>query len=587
MNKICGFPSILLLLLSFGGLARAQAKLSGLSKQQVDELGSEVQQLQKDYPSAKVELNEKKMPLLLTGLDKDRVKPPGPNQPSPQELVKAFLAKYSLLFRANTKVSPSDTFGMLKAGAEPRNTATSDFNYGAVAPDPFVEGRTTVVVQQTLNGVPIFGAEAKVAVNMQAAAVAKFDGSQLVAPTAIETNPKNSAEQAIASANQQYARDLASEGPTRQEEKQLFPNAQSRATATLLITDTKKLGFSEEQLKLTYKVNVGSFVYLVDATDLSTLYSYRDLAHSLVREIRDWGGNINQPVPGVMLNEAGDQLIKPVSPDATTARSNAGVCYQHFASTLSRDRLCETDCQSQNAPSKVSLNVEYGDDGSFWSSSTAQLYFAKGWVAPIEILCHEYTHAIVQYTSGLIYAGESGAVNESLADLFGVLVRNDGTWSIGTELPDWSDANPLRDMGDPRKKNHFNPDIGYDSATNSGQPDNYGNRVDKNQAICRNLFLNDNGCVHINSGILNYSFFLASEGGHDASNHSYPGIGRAKLEKIVYHALKTAMVSTTDMKTAASEIFNSCQILSGASVAGIGLSDCDSVKAAFVSVALQ
>jgi len=572
-----------LCLLVWIAVGHSQSSFTGLTSEQTTKLDKEVSQLQKDHPNAVVQLNEARMPLLLSHLDEGVKSPPAADRKGAKELVEGFLARYSTLFRANTTVLGTRFVGF--GGGAPQ-TATSAFDYGPEVQDPFVQGRTVVTVQQTLNGLPVYGAEAKVAVNMEAASVSKFDGSHLVAPVAIDTTPKRSKEESLSAARGFYEHDLASDNRARQEEKALFPHAEDEAVATLLIADTQKLGLPRHELTLAYRIAMGGFVYFVDATDLSLIFSYRDLARSLVREVRDWNGNANQSTPPVMLNENGDQLTKPVSADATVARDNARVCYQHFLTVLSRDGLCETNCQVQKAPTAVVLNVEYGNDGSFWSNSLKQLYFGKGWAAPVEILCHEYTHAIVQFSSGLVYANESGAVSESIADFFGAIIRNNGKWVIGDTLPQWSVVNPLRDMKNPRKA-RFNPNVSYDESNNSGQPDSYKDRVSVSDPICGSLFYHDNGCVHINSGILNRAFVLAAEGGTDASGHNYVGMGRLHLEKTVYHALKTSIVSSTDLKSAAADIFDSCQILANTGNAGISPSECDTLHFAFVTVGLQ
>jgi len=139
---------------------------------------------------------------------------------------------------------------------------------------------------------------------------------------------------------------------------------------------------------------------------------------------------------------------------------------------------------------------------------------------------HELTHAVTQFSAGLIYKGESGAMNESFSDIFGVSIelyagkdtKND-IWMLGDEL---YTHGSLRSMSDPKAQ---------------GQPDTYGGT---NWANPANVTY-DNGGVHINSGITNYWFYLLNEGGSGINDlkesYDVKAIGIAKAEKIAYITL--------------------------------------------------
>ena len=166
-------------------------------------------------------------------------------------------------------------------------------------------------------------------------------------------------------------------------------------------------------------------------------------------------------------------------------------------------------------------------ENASWTGGWTQ--FGDGDNAPfvsLGITGHELTHAVTQFSAGLIYKGESGAMNESFSDIFGVSIefyagkdsKND-IWMLGDEL--YSHGS-LRSMADPKTQ---------------GQPDTYGGT---NWADPANTGY-DNGGVHINSGITNYWFYLLVDGGEGVNdlNNSYSvkAIGLAKAEKIAYIAL--------------------------------------------------
>ncbi|KAF2336968.1 M4 family metallopeptidase [Flavobacterium daemonense] len=170
----------------------------------------------------------------------------------------------------------------------------------------------------------------------------------------------------------------------------------------------------------------------------------------------------------------------------------------------------------------LGTNVE----NASWTGGWAQ--FGDGIDQPfvsLGITGHEMTHAITQFSAGLIYQGESGAMNESFSDIFGISIElyagkdsKSDIWMLGDEL---YKHGSLRSMADPKA---------------AGQPDTYGGEYWADPAAS-----SDNGGVHQNSGITNYWYYLLVEGGKGVNdlNNSYDikGIGLEKAEKIAYVTL--------------------------------------------------
>jgi bacillolysin len=108
----------------------------------------------------------------------------------------------------------------------------------------------------------------------------------------------------------------------------------------------------------------------------------------------------------------------------------------------------------------------------------------------LDVIAHELTHGVTEFTSALVYMGQSGALNESYSDIFGIIVKN-WDWtspSTGGDVLTWQweigsgfngPGKPLRDMRDPRR---------------TGDPDHMSKYVVTNA---------DNGGVHTNSNIHN------------------------------------------------------------------------------------
>lgn len=142
-------------------------------------------------------------------------------------------------------------------------------------------------------------------------------------------------------------------------------------------------------------------------------------------------------------------------------------------------------------------------------------YTYRPWVS-VDMVAHEYTHAVIWRTANLVYYGQSGALNESFADIFGTAVefytaiRPD--YLIGEDI---GIQRPLRSLENPRLYSH---------------PDHV------NQYLTTTA---DNGGVHTNSGIQNKVFYLLAQGGtHPVSGVKVSAIGRPAAEWIFFRALR-------------------------------------------------
>ncbi len=166
-----------------------------------------------------------------------------------------------------------------------------------------------------------------------------------------------------------------------------------------------------------------------------------------------------------------------------------------------------------------------------------------GPVVGLDVAAHEYTHMVINHIgnsngsdSGLLYRGESGALNESFADIFGTSVEfyakpSSANWTIGEDVglvsPHFrrSISNPK----DPRLLPEYRQPNTYQSTSINGF------WADTSDA-------HDYGGVHINSGVQNYWFYLLCQGGSGTNdkgnNYTVSGIGMTKGQKIAYETLK-------------------------------------------------
>ncbi|MGE0511259.1 MAG: M4 family metallopeptidase [Acidimicrobiia bacterium] len=235
--------------------------------------------------------------------------------------------------------------------------------------------------------------------------------------------------------------------------------------------------------------------------------------------------------------------------DATFAYDNAGVVRAFFKEVLNRNSI-------DNRALDLVLNVHFATNynNAFWDGDEMTFgdgdgVIFSGFARSLDVVAHELAHGVTQFTSGLIYKNQSGALNEHFSDVFGTAITQwaggetpaDADWLIGDEIMGpglYGEA--LRSMQ--------HPGTAYDNAIlgKDPQPAHYDDRYQGNA---------DNGGVHINSGIPNRAFYLAaSELG-----------STMEATRIWYHALHNLAPSAT-FAQAAEQVGNSARILVKAGV---------------------
>jgi len=207
-------------------------------------------------------------------------------------------------------------------------------------------------------------------------------------------------------------------------------------------------------------------------------------------------------LPGRAVRASGE----PATGDAAVDEAATGI-----AATLALFAEVYDRSSYDGAGAPVSLSVHYGQGyaNAFWDGT--QLVFGDGdgrvfdrFTKPVDVLGHELAHAVTEHTAGLVYEGQSGALNESVSDVFAACLKQrllgqsaaEADWLIGAELflPGVA-ARGLRDMAAPGTA-YDDPLLGRDPQP--GHLDDYVETED------------DNGGVHLNSGIPNRAFHLAA-----------------------------------------------------------------------------
>jgi Zn-dependent metalloprotease len=464
--------------------------------------------------------------------------------------------------------------------------------------DPDIKGQSVAHVTQRLNDIPVFGSSAKYVVNPSLAVTDITASYSTVAISS--TSPSITAAEA-AEVARTHVRDQLSKRARDPGLDRLFASLDSiQPKSELMIFDPALLrtrGANPGALRLTWLVSVDSLRVFVDAENRNVLFFYRDHPTIMVRRVYDLSSN--NVFPGLkVLDEETNERVDVVPADAMRAFQNTGFVRDFYYIVLGRSGL-EAASGKANMPLESYVrysseqNARWCKDQSVNCPKANVMVYGPGFAGALDVVGHEVTHGIIAHEADLVYADESGAVNEALADIFGTLIEfqardGAGNWAIGESLPGYSEANPMRSMAEPHLKGQgsaslFNKGMPF-SVTNRGQPDHYSEYVARSDALCDSTWDYLNGCVHFNSGVLNKLAYLISEGG-EHKGVTVSGLGRQKLARIAYRALTTKLNATSSLVHAADSFLAACTDLVGA-VAGITAQDCVQVENARRAVGL-
>ncbi len=300
---------------------------------------------------------------------------------------------------------------------------------------------------------------------------------------------------------------------------------------------------------LAWKVNirpntVDSWMYVVDAADGSVLDSYNETAWQTTESatatdalgvertfnvsLEDDVYYLSEAESNISAYDSGGKVISfihsPVlisSKDnewtdsiAVSAYANAHLVHDYYLNEFGRNGI---DGDNGDLPVVIHYTLDGNKmDNAFWNGAYIAFGDAQPYAQCLDVMAHELTHGVIEYTVGLEYRDESGALNEAYADIMASMIDPD--WTMGEDLPDGA----LRDISDPER---------------FGLPahmDNY-----------QYLSLNeDYGGVHINMSIPSLAAYYMVE-----------KIGRDKTADIWYHVLESRYISPRsgfgDMRLAA------------------------------------
>jgi Zn-dependent metalloprotease len=328
---------------------------------------------------------------------------------------------------------------------------------------------------------------------------------------------------------------------------------------------------------LVYEVEVGNnvdvreFLY-IDAHNGSLVEQFTGIHQALHRTLYE------QTVANQIWDE-GQALPGALDQWQQSEVESSGFMYNLMKNAFNFDSYNDGGAAMRTINNNPTINCPNAN----WNGTTAN--YCTG-MATDDVVAHEWAHAYTEYTSGLIYQWQPGALNEAYSDIWGETVdqldgymdegesnaartgcNSSNRWQMGEKLTAFPGAN--RDMWDPTCFNH-------------------PGKVSDQQYWCA---ATDNGGVHINSGVINHAYALLVDGG-SYNNKIINGIGLTKAAHIFWLAQSQYMVATTDfaaqadilqaaataligtnlptLSTGTSNLGNSGQVISAADVIELG-----------------
>ncbi len=245
--------------------------------------------------------------------------------------------------------------------------------------------------------------------------------------------------------------------------------------------------------------------------------------------------------------------------NGVSAHYNADVSYEYFRTKFNRNSINGEGGSIISFINVGNPDTGGGFDNAFWNGRA--MFYGSGDQAftplagGLDVGGHEMSHGVIQNTANLEYRNQSGAINESFADIFGAMIDRDD-WLLGEDIVNtqFFPSGAMRDMQ--------NPNNGASGFGQRGwQPKDMTEFYTGSQ---------DNGGVHINSGIVNRAYYLFAT-----------SIGKDKAEQIYYRALDNYLTLSSqfiDLRIAV--------LRSAGDIHGAGSAEVQAAESAFDTVGI-
>lgn len=438
--------------------------------------------------------------------------------------------------------------GARLTGAQEESNAGVDINRLLTFERSFADqvGDTTAVFRQEYRDVPVYGSDVRVHMSDSGSlkAITSKLLTQIELPTAASLSPRQAIDIAREhSAQPEKLRQLAEATP----ELFIYLHEDSRYHLIWLVEIPGNDGGSPALWKYFIDAQDGSIlsryndVKFVDGSGMGLLGERKPLRMTRLGEqlyvledssagakIRTFNFKLKDimldrdELPGDLWSHTSDQWSGAELTSAVDAHFFAREVFDYYWTVHGRNSL-----DNKGMPLVSSLNTLYfldpaGTDGKKWNNAAwlkDQMVYGipdgvrfSSMSGALDIIAHEFTHGVIESSADLDYHDQSGALNESYADVFAAMVdtRN---WDLGEDV--------------------FTPGTPGDALRSLEEPTRYGQPDHNNKYV---VTAGDNGGVHTNSGIPNKAAFLIAVGGTH-NGITVQGIGREATEQIYYLTL--------------------------------------------------
>lgn len=418
-------------------------------------------------------------------------------------------------------------------------------------------------LQKSFHGLPVVGGDAVVHLSLGKVAFASADNTEL---TQLSLRPQVNGEEARALAFAAYDGKAAS---TSTPELKVLLVGEGRAREARLVYEITVRDRNQAASDIHF-IDAQNGEAVLTSTNVHTLKNRQVLAglgseEDFNLDETRWTTLYSDQGCGkpsiVMVAQKGDDrpescgtAAAKIQASALSAWTNSGLVHQYYESVHGRNSV---DGKGKSLRSVVNFGGEGFPNAAWVADRSLMLYGLldsdqiNDFAAPLDVTAHEITHGITSSTANLVYADESGALNESYSDVFGKLVAFQNgratDWKIGRDL--FKDGQRfIRDME--------NPEVGHTS-----QYLYRGERCARDNDFCG---------VHDNSGIPNKAAFLIAK-----------KIGREKLGKIYFLTLTQLLRSSSNFQEAKAQTEAACATLYGKTS-----QDCKAVTESFTAVGI-
>jgi Zn-dependent metalloprotease/N-acetylneuraminic acid mutarotase/fibronectin type 3 domain-containing protein len=454
---------------------------------------------------------------------------------SPEEAVRAYLSACGSLFGLGDQAAELQLL---------RQTRTDD-------------ARSVLRFQQVFQGIPVYGAQ--LVVQLDAAQNVLLVNGDLSPAANLDSLPvvKAASAQKIAlqSVAEQYA--ISSD--------KLTLNASEPA---LNLYDPKLIQPYDGEASLVWLLTVSqdgpppvSQLVLVDARSGAIAWSLNLLETAKNRNT--YTLNNTTTYPGTLVCDEASPDCTGGDADAVNAHVYSGYTYDFYWNYHGRDGI-------DNAGMTINSYVHFSTDycNSFWNGDEMRMTYGDGcFIVVDDIVAHEITHGVTQFESDVIYAYESGAIDESFSDIWG----------------EWIDLTNGKGNDTPAVRWLIGEDISAGAQRNMKYPTVFGD-PDRMLSPFYYYGVDDNGGVHTNNGVGNKAAYLITDG--DTFNgYTVTGLGISKAAKIYYEAQTNILTPGADYYTMYLALYQACNNLIVAS--SITADDCTQVRNATLATEMN